>query len=655
MKLKPVIPFFLGLYFSALLIFPGNAFAQLTCPQLFSDHMVLQRGIDISVWGWAEPGENINVALAGSQVKTVADEKGNWKVKIPQKSAGGPYQLIVQGETEKLLFTDVLIGDVWFASGQSNMEHPMAGWPWIPQSQIDGYDLEMEDIDYPAIRLFQVPKMPLPYLAKDFEESDWLLPTEQSLKGFSSTAWFFAKELYGKTGVPIGIIHSSWGGTSIQSWLSPELVTQWAEELGYNPKSLNINPEEWKKAELTSLENTLQRRLTISFPNEKDLKKSNLEYEANEWEEISLLDRNTLNVNVGWFRKELEIPSGLVNESWKLSLGFLNRESRIYLNGRELAFFLYPEPAIATIPPGWFRSGKNVITIRLAAPFGVIGLEGDEKGFSLVGSSEKYSVSLAGNWRFQNDRKEGFGAMSTNYNIPGYLYNGMIAPAVQFGIKGFIWYQGEADVARPEMYSKIFPAMIADWRSKWDIGNLPFLYVQLTGIELNSDFDSRRNSWSALREVQKETLKVPATGMVVSIDLGDPFDVHPKNKQEFGRRLAFQALNIAYKIPVESDGPKLQSAMVQSDTLILRFSEDKIKLISNPMKEPGSFEIAGENGFFYIGKAIQVENKILVISEIVKDPKWIRYGWENNPSEFIFGLNGLPVSPFVIKLKSGTN
>lgn len=650
MKHKPVNPYFLILCFSALLIFPGMAFAQLTCPQLFSDHMVLQREIDISVWGWSEPGEKISVALAGSQVKTTADEKGNWKAEIPQKPAGGPYQLIVQGEKEELLFTDVLIGDVWFASGQSNMEHPLAGWPWIPQSQIKGYDLEMKDIDYPGIRLFQVPKMPLPDVAKDFEESDWLLPSQQSLKDFSSTAWFFAKELYEKTGVPIGIIHSSWGGTSIKSWLSPELVNQWNEELDYCPKSLDFNSEVWKKAESTSLENTLKRRLTISFPNEKDLLMSNLEYDDHEWEEISSFNKKMSYDNVGWFRKEVEIPSEEVNESWKLSLGFLNRESRIYINGRELAFFLYPEPAIATIPPGWFRTGKNVITIRLAAPFGVIGLEGDLRDFSLVGSSEKYSVSLAGNWRYQNDRKEGFGAMSTNYNIPTYLYNGMIAPAVEFGIKGFIWYQGEADVARPEMYRKIFPAMIADWRSKWDIGNLPFIYVQLTGIELNSDFGSRSNSWSALREVQKETLKVPATGMVVSIDLGDPFDVHPKNKQEFGRRLALQALNIAYEVPVESDGPKLQKATVQSDTVFLEFSENQIQLVSNSIKEPQSFELAGENGVYYIGKAKQVGNKILVVSEMVKNPQWIRYGWENNPSEFIFGLNGLPVSPFLYKL-----
>lgn len=650
--MRRLLPSYLLLFLSCLtfLVFPQRLAAQLRCPQLFSDHMVLQRDIPITVWGWAKPGEKVTVSLDGAEASVVADEKGEWISKLPKRAAGGPYQLRVKGANEQLVFSDVLMGEVWFASGQSNMEHPMAGWPWIPHSGINDYEREMADVDYPQVRLFQVPKMPMPVPASDYEASAWALPSEESLRLFSSTAWFFAKELNKELNVPVGIIHGSWGGTPIRSWLSREVATQFAKELDLQPIPENFSVDDWRKNELISLENALERRMTISFPKEGDLAKMALNYDDSGWQETNPLEEDTHFENVVWLRKEALVPEKFAKGPYKLSLGFLNRESRVYVNGRELGFFLYSQPVTLEVPAGLIKPGKNVIGVRLATPFGVTSFEGDGESFELSSANGKFRVSLADNWRFQNDKKDGFGPANNHFSQSTYLYNGMVAPATNYGLKGFIWYQGEADASRAELYGKMFPAMISDWRMKWGLSDLTFLFVQITSIEHSHDTKTPNSSWSQLRQVQKETLRLPNTGMAVTIDLGDPYDVHPKNKTEFGRRLALQALDVAYHEPVKANGPSPVSATLEGKRVVIQFSED-IELKKNRVGLGASFEMAGADGLFVTAAAEVKGNKLYMQAASVATPKAVRFDWSNDPEYYIINKAGLPASPFVLSLE----
>jgi sialate O-acetylesterase len=626
------------------------ALAQLSCPQLFSDHMVLQRGIDMTVWGSSAAGERVVVKLDGSMSSALADENGRWEVKLPAHEAGGPYQLEVEGLDEKLTFNNVLVGDVWFSSGQSNMEHPVAGWEWIPHSAVNNYEEELIDTNYPMIRLFKVPKMPAPVELSDFEESAWQSASPESVAGFSSTAWFFAKALRRELNVPIGVIDGSWGGTPIKSWMSRESASNFKEALDIPATPSDFNEDAWRKAELVSLKNTLARRLAISFPEEKDLSMTLIDYYDSGWEETNPLEEGTQFENVVWLRKEVQVPEKFIKESFKLSLGFLNRESSVYVNGEELDFFLYPTPAKVEIPNGLIKSGRNIVTLRLAQPFGNTRFIGNADAYSLSTIKGKFYVSLANNWRFKNEKLPDFGYMTNHHNIATYLFNGMVAPAAKYGIRGFIWYQGESDAGHPELYGEMFPSLITDWRGRWGLGELPFLFVQLTSNELSHDFETPNNSRSQLREVQKQTLSLPNTGMVVSIDLGDPYDVHPKTKQEFGRRLALQALNMAYGKSVVANGPSYESYSVDGNTVVINF-DGAVELKKNRVGLGVSFEVAGDDGQFVKATGKVKGRTLYISSEDISQPTAVRFDWSNDPEFYLINKAGLPASPFVLKLE----
>ncbi|WOK08603.1 sialate O-acetylesterase [Imperialibacter roseus] len=634
---------------AACMVFAGQAMAQLSCAQLFSDNMVLQRGIEMTVWGTSAAGEKISVKLDGLMSSAFADEKGKWEVKLPAHEAGGPYQLEVEGVDEKLAFTNVLVGDVWFASGQSNMEHPVAGWEWIPHSAVNNYEEELTDTNYPTVRLFKVPKMPSPVELSDFEESAWQEASPGSVAGFSSTAWFFAKELSGELSVPIGVIDGSWGGTPIKSWMSRESASQFKQDLEIPPAPDDFNERAWRQAELISLDNTLARRLAISFPNEDDLSKTATEYNDTNWGVTNPLEEGTYYENVVWLRKEVQVPEKFTKGAFRLSLGFLNRESWIYLNGQELGFFLYSQPVEMGIPPGLIKPGKNVVTIRMAQPFGTTKFMGDADAYFLSTAKDKLSIPLAEDWRFKNEKLRDFGYITSHHNQTTYLYNGMVAPAIHYGIKGFIWYQGESDAGHAELYGEMFPSLITDWRKKWGLGELPFLFVQITTTEQTHEFSKPNSSWSYLRQVQKETLALPNTGMVVSIDLGDPYDVHPKTKREFGRRLALQALDVAYDKALVANGPSYESYSLDGNTVVVHFGE-AIELKKNKVGLGASFEIAGEDGKFVSATGKVKGSDLHISSSEVSQPKAIRFDWSNDPEYYIINKAGLAASPFVLEL-----
>ena len=524
-----------------------NAEAKLLPAKIFSDNMVLQREAVIPCWGTARPGAQVTVYLKSVVVKTTVLPNGKWRADLPPFKAGGPYVLKIESDTSRIEFENVLIGDVWFASGQSNMEHPMAGWEFIPHSAVTNSEKEIADSNYPEIRLFQVPKYPSPVVQDDLHGGQWDVAGPQSVAGFSSTAWFFAKELYRKLGVPVGIIHSSWGGSAIEPWMSRESLEPYRASVKILEIPSTFDPKEWTTKVAESLDKNLTRRNQISYPMAGLSEKiSQPGFDDLSWLTVNLPDDPSKFGNILWLRKKIVVPEDLANEEFELSLGFLNRQSHVLVNGVELGYFLYPQPVKAKITASLLRPGENVITARVAQPFGHSQIVGEADQFCLKCSQRGFSINLASDWKANDQLEQAIPATESYQGNPTFLYNGMVAPVIPYAIKGFIWYQGESNAGEPVLYEKLFQQMITDWRKSWKQGALPFVFVQASRTELTHRFDQQEDSWRLLREAQQKALKQPKTGMVVSIDLGDRYDVHPKNKQDFGHRLALQALKIAY-------------------------------------------------------------------------------------------------------------
>ena len=509
--------------------------------------MVLQRDVAIPVWGTANPHEQITVQLLATTVKTTADTDGRWTVKMPCFSAGGPYALRISNSSEVVEYKNVLIGDVWFASGQSNMEHPVKGWEFIPHSAVNDSEKEIADSNYPEIRLFQVPKYPSPVELKDLPEGKWEVAGPESVAGFSSTAWFFAKELYQRLKVPIGIIHSSWGGTPIQPWMSRQSLEPYKASVNIPAIPGQFDQNGWSAKVAESIKKHRIRRNQISYPIAGLPEKTGQpEFDDSTWKLVNLLDGNNRFGNVVWLRKEITVSEPLSSKGLELSLGFLNRQSQVYLNGKELGYFLYPQPVVIEIPRELARPGENILTIRLAQPFGESQVLGSPEQFFLSNGDHSFAGNIAEGWKANDQLESIISVAESHQSNPSFLFNGMVAPVIPYAIKGFIWYQGESNAGEPVFYEKLFQQLITDWRKSWQQGDLPFLFVQASSVELTHHFDQKNDPWDLLREAQQRALKLPKTGMVVSIDLGDPYDVHPKNKQEFGRRLALQAFKVAY-------------------------------------------------------------------------------------------------------------
>lgn len=636
----------------ALTILFNAALASVHPARIFSDNMVLQRNVAIPVWGIADPGESVTVRLKSAVVKTTALSDGRWMVELPGFAAGGPYKLIIESGSGKIEFKNVLVGDVWFASGQSNMEHPVSGWEYIPHSAIANYEQEIADSKYPEIRLFQVPKFPSPVVQQDLSGGQWEVANPQSVTGFSSTAWFFAKELYRKLGVPIGIIHSSWGGTQIQPWMSRQSLEPYKNSVKIPEIPEKFDQQEWTNNVTESLEKNLIRRNKISYsPSGFPEKTGRRDSYDSTWKSINLLDPQSKFGNILWLRKKIEIQKGLSSEELELSLGFLNRQSHVFFNGTEIGYFLYPRPAILTIPDSLVFAGENILTIRLAQPWGNTQALGDTNQFWIKSSKSNFRQNLYDKWQ-ANDRLEAAIPAPESYQgYPTYLYNGMVAPVIPYAIKGFIWYQGESNAGESALYEKLFQQLITDWRKSWQQGNLPFLFIQASNIELTHNFDHRNDSWCSLREAQQKALRLPNTGMVVSLDAGDRYDVHPKNKKEFGRRLALQALKVAYRQPIIADGPVVDSCKLKSNTIIIKVKDEDSGLKVVDPSHLSGFDVLGTDSVVYEVDAFLKNNYVYVPLPGRVVPAEVHYGWTNNPQCSLFNKAGLPMAPFRISMK----
>ena len=627
--------------------------AKVVLPSVFTDNMVLQQKTDITFYGDATKNKQLTVKTGwnGKEYHTEADGQGKWSLKIPTPAAGGPYE-ITFSDGKKLQLKNVMIGEVWFCSGQSNMEMPVAGW-----GKVMNYEQEIAEAAYPAIRLFQVKKNTSLAPLKEVESTlgGWQECSSATVPEFSALAYFYARALWKELNVPIGVIDCTWGGTPAEAWMNHETLRQVMgfreemdklERLGFDPNRMEQAYSEerahWQSLFTEKDKGMENGKLCWTAPSlsEEDWQTISL---PGYWEGKGLKDFD----GIIWFRRSLEIPAEWAGKPLTLRLGMIDDEDITYFNGVEIARGAgYMTPRTYTIPAKLVKAGKAVLAVRVSDFGGEGGIHG--KAEELYVEADGKRISLAGDWKYRIGLSlKGFPPapvspiQSSSY--PTVLFNAMVKPWTAFPIKGVIWYQGEANVGRSEQYGDLFPALITDWRRQWR-SNFPFYFVQLANF-MESKKIQPDSEWAALREAQTKALKLDQVGMAVTIDIGLADDIHPKNKQEVGRRLALVALAGSYGKNVSSSAPVFQNYIIKGNKMELDFGQkqDGFQIKGTTLK---GFTIAGPDRVFYPAEAMVHDGKIILSSTEVPAPLAARYGWADNPDCNLYGENGLPVAPF---------
>ncbi|MGN7204079.1 sialate O-acetylesterase [Pedobacter sp. SAFR-022] len=622
----------------------GNlALAQLRLPKVFSDHMILQRTKPIPVWGSAKAGERITIEFGGQRYHTITGRDGKWRVQMAAMNAGGPYVMSVFGEEstqEALTFKDILIGDVWIASGQSNME-----WQ-VSQSQNAGQ--EIKNANYPAIRFFNVPHAKQVVPQDTLAGGSWVSMDTAGVKTASAVAYFFARSLHGDLKVPIGIVQSTWGGTPVEAWTSrPKLLESPIT------KSRVMTNDSITAAHFVKDSLDLLKFWDIVYKADTSIVSSvtGMAYNDSRWRTIempaTLKDMNMPGYEgIVWLRRELAVGAdipGAVDLS--IELGHPEMNYSVYINGREIAKTEWNANLSHkyNIPSGLLKKGRNVVAVRMAFLWGGGGFNPASDGMYVSAGNTRFS--LAGTWKFMTDMEASLPTIKNYHRYPSYLYNAMINPIVSYGAKGFLWYQGEDNASAPDEYRSLFPMMIRDWRERWGQGYLPFLYVQLANYMKRQEMPAE-SDWAKLREAQTMTLSEPNTGMAVIIDVGAADDIHPKNKQEVGRRLALLAKKQVYQQNIQAQSPVYKNHQIEGQRLRVTFEETGKGLKTSDGKEVKGFAIAGSDGKFHWAEASIQGNNVIVSAPGVANPVAVRYAWADNPACNLVNSAGLPAVPF---------
>lgn len=628
-----------------------QSLSKIKLPRLVSDGMVMQRNTQANVWGWAPSGEAITVMFLENTYQAVADADGKWHVSFCSGNAGGPYDMVIEAAnvSERVTVKNILLGDVWLCSGQSNMAMTMF-------SLRDKYADEVANASNNHIRQFLVPaKYDFENECKDLESGSWEAATPQSVMSFTAAGYFFALKLFEEYHIPIGLINASIGGAPAEAWMSADALRPFPDYL----ESAN------KLKDRNYVETLLKKDQTDSEEWHQNIDKNDQgiprggkpcydqDYDASTWSHInipSFWEEEGLGRFNGtvWFRKEIEIPSLLSDLPATLFLGNIVDEDMVYINGSIVGTGLMQYiPRKYEIPEGLLKEGKNTIVVRVINSSGKGGFYKGKPYHLKIGDD---IIGLSGVWQYMiGVKSEPIPEPSFVMWRPTGLYNGMISPLYHYAIKGVIWYQGETNAQYPGNYESLFKAMIADWRKKWGQGDFPFLYVQLPNYK-ESHIRAAGN-WAPIREAQRRMLSMPNTGMAITIDIGEWNDVHPQNKKDIGFRLALTAKRAAYgDDEVVASGPLLLSAKRDGLRVILSFSDGGGGLEARGEKLE-YFEVAGTNGIFIRANARIEGNCVAVWHDEVSDPAHVRYAWDDNPEGAnLYNSENLPASPFICHL-----
>ncbi len=627
---------------AVVFLFPKNADAAVKLPRLISNGMVLQRDVPLKIWGWADPSEKVKVEFLGKTYRAKADKRGNWKIELPAIAAGGPYTMKVN----ELEVKDILMGDVWLCSGQSNME-------LMVYRVLDLFQKEIEQTNNTHIRYFkptirtdsQTPQ-------NDFKEGTWLPSTQENIMNFSSLSYFFGDQLYQKYKVPIGLINNAIGGSSIESWVSEDFMKS------------NIDRWNAAKAKADSIRATRSaEKSEARFDFNVELAKndpglgrwSKADVNTSDWSQISLpgyWSDKGVDMRMGsmWFYKEFDVPDSLVNKKDAvLRLGRIIESDSAFLNGTFVGTISYQyPPRIYKLPVGVLKPGKNKLMVRVICPGGKGGFV-EDKTYELRVGSQK--IDLTGQWNYHIGANlkppmvKGFaGGPGTR---PSGLYNSLTSPIIGYRLKGTIWYQGESNTGMPQnAYHGLFKDLISGWRTKFNQPDMPFIFAQIANLGVPNK-QPVESGMANIREAQRLALEVAKTGMAVTADLGEWNDIHPLNKKEVARRLGMEAVRVAYgdNSPVSS-GPLYESMEVVDNSIVITFKSVGSGLFSNCLLD--GFQIAGSDGKFEWANAVVLSlNKVKVWSRKVTQPTVVRYGWDDNPAYAnLKNKENLPASPF---------
>ncbi|MEO6456343.1 MAG: sialate O-acetylesterase [Ginsengibacter sp.] len=628
-----------------LLLFNGSyTYSEVRLPQLVRDSMILQRDAKVKIWGWSSPKEKINISFQNKKYHTTGDAGGKWMIVFSPMKAGGPYDMSIDADNH-ITLKNILIGDVWICSGQSNMVHQMFLHRELYEDEItNANNFEIRQSWVPTLSDLQKPHDNLP-------TGYWKSANPQDILQFSAVAFFFAKTIYQKYHVPVGLINSSVGGPGIEAWISEEALKQF-------PSLLN----KIQKNKDTAYINTINRtaytaNANVPVPNDKGLVGAVSWYDTTYtpkgwhniivpgyWEDQGIKDLD----GIVWYRKEINVPASMTGVDAKIFLGRIVDADFLYVNGKLIGNTTYQYPQRRyQLPAGLLIPGKNIFVIRVINNSGKGGFVPGKPYYIFAGGQK---IDIKGEWQYK------VGDAFTKQNLispialeyqPAALFNAMIAPLINYTIKGILWYQGEGNISNASDYEKLLPVMITDWRTRWKQNDIPFVYIQLPNFG-EVQYLPSESPWAVLREGELKTLSVPNTGMAVAIDLGEWNDLHPMNKKDVGIRLALAAEKVAYgEEKIVYSGPIYQSTKTEGGKIIISFNNTGSGLITNNGEELNHFAIAGADKKFVWAKAKIDGNKVMVWNDDIADPVYVRYAWADNPEGAnLYNNEGLPASPF---------
>ena len=605
--------------------------------RIFSDHMVLQQGKPVPIWGWALPGDSVFVNFDSNHYATCADVSGKWMVRLEPQKVGGPHQIKVDCENDHIIFKDVLFGEVWLASGQSNMNYRV--------HQVLDSEEEIGKADYPAIREFCTPNDVSRVPCDDLRGGEWKICNPENVGDFSAVAYFFARALYLDRKVPVGIIHTSWSGTICESWISAEALSTIPDFREQVNKDIFRNQADWSYLHEKEMAKDVTRKeivLTSRAGEKEGVHQRG--YNDRKWNSQKYpfyLSRHKLTgYRLLWLRKTVELGRDDIKDDLVLHLGKMATADITYFNGKEVGRTEHDAIRTYRVPAHLLKAGKNVIAIRLLSEWGNGHLGDEASSPSLYSADKALNIALDGQWKYNAEIEPQLPAGKGYQNHVTCMYNTKIAPLLPYALCGFLWYQGEGNSGRYEQYKRLQPTMISDWRIRFQQGYLPFLFVQLPNY-------SRSNCFHLFREAQAESLIYPNVGMAVSIDVGDPYDVHYPNKQPVGERLYLRAKEIAYhETEGVCGGPVYDSYKIEGNKIRVYFKGTGSGLISKDGQAIREFEIA-DSTYQYVEAQAKIErNSVLVWSEKIINPVAVRHAWRTNPTVNLFNKEGIPATTF---------
>jgi sialate O-acetylesterase len=640
--------------------------AAVKLPTIFADHMVVQQDVKVPVWGWAAPGEEITVTLGDRSAKAKADASGKWSLKLKAFKADGKALIMTVKGQNTITIQDVLVGEVWLCSGQSNMEFPVVEAANAPA--------EIAAASFPAVRMFTVQKAtsktPL-----DTCIGSWRVCSPATVGTFSAVGYFFGRALHQDLKVPVGLIHTSWGGTPAEAWtsepvlradtmLSPMFTA--IEKTRAQTDSLRALytkiMAEWEKsvAPLRDAAGKLPERQVDIGNKGFDSGWAAGACDESRWKEMPVPGQweQVAGLNIDgavWFRKHVEVPKSWEGKDLRLTLGAVDDFDVTYWNNTKVGATGIETPSfwsaqrVYTVPAALVKAGPAVIAVRVFDHWGGGGFSGQPSQMRLSAPADT-GIALAGVWKYRIERElpplmppNAPGGVAPQ-NEPAQLYNAMLRPLEPYAVKGAIWYQGESNAGRAFQYRRLLPAMITNWRADWAQGDFPFGIVQLANF-MAATPGPGPSAWAELRDAQLLTARaLKNAGLAVAIDIGEGDNIHPRNKQETGRRLALWALATAYGKKIEYSGPLYKAMQLKADTALLSF--DHAAGLAAKGDSLKGFAVAGADSHFVWAHAAVRGEQVAVWSEKVKGPLAVRYGWADNPVCNLYNKDGLPASPF---------